>query len=582
MDLDTLQHRWHPIASIRDLTHRHVFHAQILGRELAVWRADDGNINAWENRCLHRGVRLSIGVNDGHELVCQYHGWRYANRTAGCTYIPAHPADAPARSICNTTYPAVEHRGFVWSGEQPQGAPPELPELAGESLTLRPIPVNASFALLIDSLQHSELRPPMKTQQNIQAIRMDDLTISYTLDDQCFLVCLLQPVDSNRTVLRGSVPEIFINGDDTKMLRHFNHAFNRIRNAAEKQAARHDPLPALVAPIKPVAEHLASMPDASRDNRRAALRVTVQSIETLARDIKAITLLPVDQPIPTFHPGAHIDLHLPGGLIRQYSLTNSPGQTDRLVIAVKRDPESSGGSSHIHDHLQVGDLLATSEPRNNFPLRRDAVKTKLIAGGIGITPLISMAQALAHSKQHFELHYFVQNASQIAFKHILAEIEHRPTLHVNLDAEQTEAQLASLFTDYEPATHNYVCGPPPMLDAARRIAKLQQWPDRALHIEYFKNTRPRDIEQAFEVSLARSGLTLQVPAGKTLLSVLRENGVPVPSSCEQGACGTCKVTVLAGQPHHQDVYLSETEQAQGDCLMSCVSRALSTSLTLDI
>jgi ferredoxin-NADP reductase/nitrite reductase/ring-hydroxylating ferredoxin subunit len=582
MDLDTLQLRWHPIASIRDLVPRHVFHAQILGRELAVWRADDGNINAWENRCLHRGVRLSIGVNDGHELVCQYHGWRYANRTAGCTYIPAHPADAPARSICNITYPAVKHRGFVWSGEQPQGSPPELPELAGESLTLRPIPVNAPFALLIDYLQRDAQCLPLKTQQQIQAIQKNDLAISYTVNDQCFLVCLLQPVDSNRTVLRGSVPEAILKGNQTELLHHFNHAFNRIRNAAEKQAARQGPLPAFVAPIKPVAEHLASMPVKGDDNRRAALRVTVQSIETIASDIKAITLMPVEQPIPTFHPGAHIDLHLPNGLIRQYSLTNSPGQTDRLVLAVKRDPASSGGSSHIHEHLKVGDLLATSEPRNNFPLRRDALKTKLIAGGIGITPLINMAQALAHLKQQFELHYFVQNASQIAFKSILDELGHQSTLHINLDVEQTEAQLIALFSNYEPATHNYVCGPAPMLDAARRIAKQQQWPDMALHIEYFKNTRPRDLEQAFEVSLARSGLTLQVPAGKTLLSVLRENGVPVPSSCEQGACGTCKVAVLAGQPQHQDVFLSDTEHAQGDCLMSCVSRSLSPSLTLDI
>ncbi len=110
---------WHPIAAGSDLPSRHVFHGQLEGRELAVWRADDGYVNVWENRCLHRGVRLSIGINDGRELKCQYHGWRYSNRTAGCTYIPAHPADAPARTITNRTFPAAERYGLVWSAVEP-------------------------------------------------------------------------------------------------------------------------------------------------------------------------------------------------------------------------------------------------------------------------------------------------------------------------------------------------------------------------------------------------------------------------------------------------------------------------------
>ena len=118
---------WHPVATTQDLPQRHVFQGKLLGRELAVWRAEDDFVNVWENRCLHRGVRLSIGINDGRELRCQYHGWRYANRTAGCTYIPAHPADAPAQTICNRTFPAIERYGLVWSGEDPSG---ELPSIA--------------------------------------------------------------------------------------------------------------------------------------------------------------------------------------------------------------------------------------------------------------------------------------------------------------------------------------------------------------------------------------------------------------------------------------------------------------------
>ena len=140
---------WHPVASEYDVPYRHVHHGQLLGRELAVWRADDDFVNVWENRCLHRGVRLSIGSNDGTELRCQYHGWRYANRSAGCTYIPAHPADAPARTICNRTFPSVERYGLVWSGESAVGEPPTVDVLeAGTPFGLRNLPVHAPAELV--------------------------------------------------------------------------------------------------------------------------------------------------------------------------------------------------------------------------------------------------------------------------------------------------------------------------------------------------------------------------------------------------------------------------------------------------
>ena len=144
---------WHPIATTQDVPYRHVFQGQLLGRELAVWRADDDFINVWENRCLHRGVRLSIGNNDGRELKCAYHGWRYANRSAGCTYIPAHPADAPSRTICNRTFPATERYGLIWSGEEPRGEPPVVAALdTSQAVTLRSIAVNAPVAVVLDQL----------------------------------------------------------------------------------------------------------------------------------------------------------------------------------------------------------------------------------------------------------------------------------------------------------------------------------------------------------------------------------------------------------------------------------------------
>ena len=146
--------KWFPVATSSDVPMRHVFQAQLLGREFAVWRADDGNVNVWENRCLHRGVRLSIGINEGSELKCQYHGWRYANRTAGCTYIPAHPADAPARTICNNTYKNYEKFGMIWTCENPDNSMPEIEGFTAYTV-LRPIPIDTSYKNIEDFLINS-------------------------------------------------------------------------------------------------------------------------------------------------------------------------------------------------------------------------------------------------------------------------------------------------------------------------------------------------------------------------------------------------------------------------------------------
>jgi ferredoxin-NADP reductase len=325
------------------------------------------------------------------------------------------------------------------------------------------------------------------------------------------------------------------------------------------------------------------MPDLTAAGRAAPLRVSVDSLQRLRGDVVVVKLVSTTGQLPTFQPGAHIDVHLGNGLVRQYSLMNGPGQTDCYVIAVKREKDSAGGSTFIHDSLTCGDVLAISSPRNNFPLRRDAVDTLLIAGGIGITPLLSMAQALVHNRLPVKLHGFFRDAAaSAAFADWLAALDERVTLYEELSVQQTEETLHRLLSNYATAHHVYLCGPPAMISAARDIAAEHGWPDEAVHFEYFNNTTERSLEGSFSVSLARSGLTLEVPAGTSLLDVLRANGVNLPSSCEQGACGTCKVSVIEGQPLHQDVYLNKAEQARGDCMMSCVSRAISDSLTLDI
>lgn len=587
--LESAQHRWHPIASSEELEYRHTFHGQLLGREFAVWRADDGNVNVWENRCLHRGVRLSIGINDGTELTCQYHGWRYANRTAGCTYIPAHPADSPARTICNRTYPAVERYGLVWSGETPEGDLPAVEPFSGSNLlSLRPIPVDAAAQTVLNQLSSYHFQPGDalgKEDATVSVETSDDLSIvllSVSGESKTHAVFFLQPVDSDRTVIRGVLDTVPASDSLLDVLRHHNERLSALRDRCETEAAK-QPRPEKLQPIiQPVSEELAGMPERSNSGRKADLRATVARKWWAGESIAGFELVSTDEQLPTFQPGAHIDVHLPNGLVRQYSVTNGPGETQSYKIGVKREPDSTGGSRCLHDDVREGDVLAISEPRNNFPLRRDAVKTLLIAGGIGVTPILSMARALHHSGLEFELHYFAQDKDHLAFADVLETLGDSLHTHLGLGPEETGRCLEGLLSGYQPAMHLYVCGPGPMLEATRQTADRMGWPDQAVHFEYFKNTRQIDDSSSFEVALSRSVMTLQVPAGKTIMEVLRDNGVSVPSSCEQGACGTCIATVLEGEPDHQDVYLSESEKQRGDRIMTCVSRAKSARLVLDI
>jgi ferredoxin-NADP reductase/nitrite reductase/ring-hydroxylating ferredoxin subunit len=550
---------WIPVASSSDLVSRHVFQGRLEGRELAIWRADDGHVNIWENRCLHRGVRLTIGINTGSELVCQYHGWRYANRTAGCTYIPAHPADAPARTICNRTYPALEKDGMIWTHFQ-ETEPPVVEQSADKILTLRALPIRASADL-------AELFLPEFLGHGISADT-----------DYGRLQLFIQPVDGDRIILRGAVENPL--NDELETLRYFNTVFTRARDQLEIEAAKH-PAPQLFEPVyTAVSAELAQMP--AIGTATSGLTVVIERKVEVGTDICSLELVPLKDKLPTWQPGAHIDVALPNGLTRQYSLTNAPGQTDRYIIGVKRDPASAGGSKCIHDDLREGDLLSISEPRHNFPLRRDAQKTIFIAGGIGATPLLSMASALQKDGADFEFHYFAQAQDHMAFPDRLQEMDLNLVPQLGLEPNAVKERLLAILSKSDKDHQVYICGPAPLLDQARKSASELGWPDSAIHFEYFKNTLEIDDSSSFEVALARSAVTLQVPAGRTILAVLRENGVKLPASCEQGACGTCMATVLEGDPDHQDVYLNAEERASGNKILACVSRAKSDRLVLDL
>ena len=571
------RNRWHPIAAADDLVFRHVYHGKLLGRELAVWRADDGFVNVWENRCLHRGVRLSIGANDGRELVCAYHGWRYANRTAGCTYIPAHPADAPARTICNRTFAAVERHGLVWSGEEPDGSPPEAPELDGaETLVLRSLPVNAGADLAIDLLAGYD------PEGSPSPVRGDDYATVLEYDDETVIAFFVQPVDSDRSVIRPVLAPAPPAAERIEVLRRHSTALEALRKELEGHAAELPPVEPMTPALEQVPVHLAEPPEPSPRGRQARLRVRVARKWNTAADVAAFELESIAGQLPTFQPGAHIDVHLPGGLIRQYSITNGPGQLDRYRIGVKLEPESRGGSAALHHTVREGDVLAISEPRNNFPLRRNAVRTVLIAGGIGITPLLAMAQTLRHSNLGFELHCFARSRDHLAFGETLERLGDSVTAHLGLSPDDTAAAIAEILQGRSPSDRVYGCGPAPMLAAVRELAAAAGWPEEAVHFEYFSNPTEIDDSSSFEIDLARSALTLAVPAGQTVLEVLRDNGVDVASSCEVGACGTCSVGVIEGEPDHQDVYLTESEKQRGDRMMACISRARGPRLILDL
>jgi nitrite reductase/ring-hydroxylating ferredoxin subunit len=211
---------WFPIAASADLPPRHVYHAELLGQELAVWRADDGFLNVWENRCLHRGVRLSIGLNLGQSLKCQYHGWVYSSRSSNCTYIPAHPENAPARVICNKTFPAAERFGLVWSRLEGEGDVPEVPGLEEPGLVLRSIPVKAPAADVIAALCAEGGTP------------IGNCAVS--LDDGG-LIAFVQPQNQGCAILRGVARPVPANAE-IEALKRFNDRFKAYRDRLENRS----------------------------------------------------------------------------------------------------------------------------------------------------------------------------------------------------------------------------------------------------------------------------------------------------------------------------------------------------------
>jgi vanillate monooxygenase ferredoxin subunit len=316
------------------------------------------------------------------------------------------------------------------------------------------------------------------------------------------------------------------------------------------------------------------------------LNVRVARKRTEALDIISLELVPLDgQALPAFTAGAHLDVHLPNGLVRQYSLCNPPADQNRYVISVLRDAQSRGGSQAVHELVSEGSTLKISAPRNHFPLAGKAAHHLLLAGGIGITPLLAMAEALSMRGESFELHHATRSRERTAFTaHISASPYAAQVSHHFDDGDATQKlDIAATLQQAGPDTHLYVCGPQGFMDAVLGTARSAGWPEQRLHYEFF-GTAPVDTsgDGSFELEIASSGRVIPVKADQTALAALIDAGVDVPMSCEQGVCGTCLTGVKSGTPDHRDHYLTPEEQAANDQFLPCCSRAKSARLVLDL
>jgi vanillate O-demethylase ferredoxin subunit len=310
------------------------------------------------------------------------------------------------------------------------------------------------------------------------------------------------------------------------------------------------------------------------------LQVRIKSLTWEAPNIVSYDLRRVGEgELPPFTAGAHIDLKLGNGLMRSYSLLNPQAERHRYVIAVQKDRASRGGSQWIHEHLRPGDVIGIDGPRNNFALCETAERSLFVAGGIGITPILSMVERLETLGRCWQLVYCARRRSGTAFAEIL---ETKPEVRFNFDEEPggKVLDIAGVVRNTPPGTHLYCCGPLPMLsafeDATRDIDR-----DR-VHLEYFTAKEPPSKSGGFTVVLARSRREVLVPEGMTILEALRNEGFDLPYSCLEGVCGSCETAVLEGVPDHRDLVLTESERARNNTMMICCSGSKTEKLVLDI
>ena len=310
------------------------------------------------------------------------------------------------------------------------------------------------------------------------------------------------------------------------------------------------------------------------------IEVRLTAIRYAARDTNLFEFQRVDgKPLPPYEPGAHIDVHLPNGLLRNYSLVVARPDPSIYTVGIKRDPASRGGSRWIHEAMLVGATLKIGTPRNNFPLREDATHTVLFAGGIGITPIWCMVQRLVELGRDWRLYYSCRSRADMAFLKQLEGMA-EATLHFDDESAGTFLDIAGIVSGAPAEAHLYCCGPAPMLAAFE--AATTNWPRDHVHVEYFTPKQEPSRTGGFIVELARSGGEYFIPEGETILNVLLDAGIDVDYSCELGICGACEQRVISGQPEHRDSILSEEEQAENKRVMICCAGSKTDRLVLDL
>lgn len=300
-------------------------------------------------------------------------------------------------------------------------------------------------------------------------------------------------------------------------------------------------------------------------------------------NVSVITLgSQLNQVLPSFEAGAHVDVHLPNGMVRQYSICQNPADSAAYRLGILKDEHSRGGSSCVYEELHLGRELQISAPKNLFALV-EAEHSILIGGGIGITPLITMAYQLYNENRSFELHYCGSSAQRSAFVAELQQGVLAPFTRFHFKAEGANHReyFAQKFAQFDKNSHIYTCGPNAFMDWVMDLATRAQFDQHHLHKEIFQ--AELDLSGgAFQVVAQKSNKTIAVAQGESILDALSKAGIRVEKSCEQGVCGTCLCDVLEGEPDHRDVYLTDEEKQENDQILLCCSRSKSAKLVLDI
>lgn len=563
--------KWFPVARADELVLRHVFHAQLHGVELALWRTDKGEVNAWENRCPHRGMRLTLGVNTGKSLKCQYHGWQFHSGDGQCSVIPSVADGSIPHSACAKSFSVTEKNGFVWVNltRDYLSEPSTLTHAFGlPSSVLRSITVNAPLALVQAQLQrfcHYDRHVDRQTFQ----VREDGLMVHVCWQEYMLqtieVLFMLQPAHTEKTLIHVMCNQ---SDDELKWTHRINQALTNLKLELEagRDIRQEEPV---IAP-----QPVQALP------RWLPARVIER--KEIAEQVASFRLhLPSFNRFKGIEAGAHIDVRTPQGLVRQFSLVEWDTKAQELLIGVKLEPKSRGGSTFLYNHVKVDSVLEISAPRNHFRL----VPGKgglLIAGGIGVAPIVAMANQLAHEKLPYHLHYFVRNIYSRAFVDQLNKLAN-VSFYQAMQADQVAGQLKTILAKVSTEQPNvYICGPKGLLDTALRVIQENGWSHIQVRHELFSNRVDHRDEHTFKVTLAKSGQSYIIPSGVSITDALREYGVHIETSCEQGVCGTCYTKVLSGKLDHKDAYLSEEEKQSGDCMMPCVSRSASDDLVLDI